>query len=91
MIPVRCVVLFLALADSVLWVLVWRRCRIRQRARAVLMLTWTLQTLLFTVAAQCQWFAPEVLNVWSSITRAHGLIVTGVFAIDLLTAGEYDV
>ena len=91
MIPVRCVVLFLALADSVLWVLVWRRCRIRQRARAILILTWTLHTLVFTLAAQAQWVEPLDLNIWSNITRAHGLVAAGVLGFDLLTAGEYDV
>jgi len=85
MVAVRIAVLLCAVAASVAWVLVWRRCHIRQRARAVLILSWTVHTALFTLAAQCHWCDAVTLNLWSSITRAHGLVAASVLALDLLT------
>lgn len=88
MLSARIVVFICAVAASVAWALVWRRCALRDRGRAVLMFSWTLHTALFTAAAQWQLFAPAVLNLWSNITRAHGLLAALVLAVDLYTDRE---
>jgi ABC-type sugar transport system permease subunit len=85
MLSARIVVFICAVAASVAWALVWRRCNAPDRGRAVLMLSWTLHTALFTASAHWQWFSPSVLNLWSNITRAHGLLAALVLALDLYT------
>lgn len=87
MVAVRVAVFLCAVVATVGWVLVWRRCSIKQRARAVLVLSWTVNTALFTIAAQYRLFDFVQLNLWSSITRAHGLLASAFLAIDLLTDG----
>jgi hypothetical protein len=88
MVSARIVVFICAAVASVAWVLVWRRCDLQDRARAVVILSWTVHTALFTIAAQCRWCSPATLNLWSSITRAHGLLASLVLALDMLTDRE---
>ena len=85
MLSARIVVFVCAVLASVAWAAVYRRCETRERARAVVKFTWTVHTAVFTVAAHCQWMLPADLNIWSSITRAHGLLAALVLAVDLYT------
>ena len=90
MVAVRVAVFLCAVAASVGWLLVWRRCSTKRRAQAVLILSWTVHAGLFTLAAQYHWCQPTVLNLWSSIARAHGLLASLFLAVDLLTDGGCD-
>jgi hypothetical protein len=90
MVAVRIAVLLCAVAATVAWMLVWRKCSIKRRAQAVLILSWTAHVALFTVAAQCHWCDPATLNLWSGAVRAHGLLASLFLAIDMLTDGGCD-
>ena len=83
----RLVILVCSAAALLVWALVLKRCSIKRRAQAVLMLTWILHGALFTLAAICHWVEPVHLNLWSSIVRTHALVAVIALAIDILTDG----
>ena len=83
---VRLAVALIAGAAWAAWWLVWRRCALPARARAVLPGLWALHVLCFTAAVQFHWLLPADLNLWSSAVRIHGLICSLVMALDYLVA-----
>jgi hypothetical protein len=83
---VRLTVIVIAAAAATAWWLVWWRCALPVRARAVLPGLWALHVLVFTVVAKFRLLPAVDLNLWSSAVRIHGLIASIVLAVDYLVA-----
>lgn len=83
---VRLTVMMIAATAATAWWLVWRRCALPARARALLPGLWALHVLVFTVTAQFHLLPAADLNLWSSAVRIHGLIASIVLAVDYLVA-----
>jgi hypothetical protein len=83
---VRLAIIAIAALSFAAWTLVWARCPLPARARAILPGLWALHVLAFTLVAQLHLASPADLNLWSSALRVHGLVSSIVLARDYLIA-----
>ena len=91
--PVRLVVLALALAADVIWALVWYNAdELRGklygrvlRGRAVVVLAFSLNVTAMSIALLALDLCAEVCVVWRSITRIHASLTALIIGYDILT------
>lgn len=93
LLPVRIIVLVLALLTDVVWALVWYNAEYLRgpiygrvlRGRAVVVLAFSLNVTAMSVALLALDLCTEVCLVWRSITRIHASLTALILGYDILT------